>query len=166
MKKLSATIAAACVLVASFPAAALADLTRGDANDVGFRLDVQRSVSLSFADTLGLGIHFYDRVAQHRQPKVRILYDAFGGTRPDFVLRFHYLRYSPHDFRLACDFVRLADRAHLDVSAPDDQPAYVYCEFPRPRRMVAGTGIRWRVVAVMPGSGSDRAPDEAWYPHA
>jgi len=158
-------IVAAFVLIGSVPATALADLTRSDADDVGFRLDVQRSASLSVPDTLGLGVYFYDRIARRRQPKVKILYDAFGGPRPDFVLRFHYLRYAPHDFRLACDFVRLADRAHLDVSPADDQPAYMYCEFPRPRRMGAGTGIKWRMIAVMPGSGRDQAPNVAWYPH-
>jgi hypothetical protein len=166
MKKLSATIAVAFVLVSLVPAEAVADLIRRDANDVGFRLDVQRSASVSTADRLGLGVSYYDRIAKRRQPRVRVLFDSFGGPRPDFVLRFHYLRYSPHDFRLACDFVRLADRRHLDVSPPDDQPAYMYCDFARPRRMVAGRGIRWRVVAVMPGSGRDAAPNEGWYPHA
>ena len=143
-----------------------ADLQSQDADDVGFRLDVRGTSSLSFGHTLGLAVEFYGTIARRQQPRVRVLYDAFGGSRPDFVLRFHYYRISGNSFGLACDFVRLSDRAHLSVSPADDQPDYVYCEFPRPWRMEAGSGIRWRVVAVMPGAGRDLAPDAGWYPHA
>ena len=163
MKRALSGLVLALAILSVSPHAS-ADLAQHDPDDVGFRLDVRTLSSISSPDYLGIGVFFYEDVARRRQPKVRVLYDAFGSPAPDFALRFHYYRSGSY-YALACDLVRLADRARLSVSPPDDQPDYMYCEFPRPGGMQARGGVRWRVAAVMPGVGKDRAPAVGWFPH-
>jgi hypothetical protein len=163
MRNSASALIAIVVIIFAAPHA-VADLAPRDPDDVDFHLDVQRVTSISTVDSIGLGVRFYEVISPRRQAKIKVWYDAFGSRAPDFALRFSYYRLGDHH-SARCTFVRLSDHSRLDVSPPDDRADYVYCEFARPRRMQEHTGVRWRVEAIIQGTGRDGAPDAGWYPH-
>jgi hypothetical protein len=157
---LHAAVASVVLMVAWAPVAA-ADLSRHDPKDAPTRLDLRRVTSTRSSSAFGMTLEMYRAVPYDQGPRALVFYDAFGTAAADFVLRFKI--FGPG--MISCQVHRLADGRRLSSTKGDDAWRYLYCEFPPPPRMRQHVGIRWKVAATVPGSGTDYAPNLGWYRH-